>query len=67
MEVVLGNKIASRVTNVIFLGLIKDENLTWVPEINNGVKVFSKFVFILYKVKSRLNTKSLNLIYNSLI
>ena len=65
-EIVLYNEIVSLVTNVNFLGLIINENLTWVPQINNVVKVSSKFVFFLYKVKSCLNTNSPDLIYSSL-
>ena len=37
-ELALGNNIILRVTNVKFLGLIIDESLTWVPQVNNIVK-----------------------------
>ena len=56
-EFVSDNKTPLHLSNVKLLGLITDENLIWVTEVNNVVKLLSNFVFILHKVECRLNVK----------
>ena len=50
-----------------YLGIFIDENLSWDVHINYVVRKVSKYIPILYNVRSNLSFESLKLLYNSLI
>ncbi len=50
-----------------FLGVLVDDKLTWIDQINNICRNVSKKLSILYKVKHVLNSKSLYSLYCTLI
>lgn len=66
-NVSIENESISRVQSTRFLGLHIDENLSWMFHTNHVARILSKFSYILYRVRSLLNDRSLLLIYNSLI
>ena len=63
----LGSSIIERVDNIKFLGLVIDENLSWVLHTNHVAKILSKFAAILFKIRCQLNKAALNLVYNALV
>ena len=49
VEVSICNQVIARVNETVFLGVILDEHLTWIPHISNVARKVSKSVGILYK------------------
>ena len=52
-----------RVKEIVFLGVILDENLTWKPHIANVARKISKSIGIIYKASFCLPTSSLCTLY----
>ena len=63
----LKNHVIDRVTEALFLGVIIDENLTWIPHISNIARNISKSVGIMYKASFCLSTSSILTLYYSLV
>ena len=57
----------SEVKETKFLGVIIDNNLCWTPHIESVYKKIYKSLGVIYRVKDKLPTKSLHLLYCSLI
>jgi hypothetical protein len=57
----------ARVETVKFLGIILDHNLLWKDHVNYVVRKLSRFVPIMYNIRSHLTVGALKLIYNALI
>ena len=56
-----------QVKEIVFLGIVIDENLTWKPHILNVSIKISKSIGILYRSSFCLSTASLRILYYSLI
>ena len=50
-----------------YLGLVIDENITWLLHVNHLTRKLSRFIPLLYNVRDSLLKDNLKLIYNSLI
>ena len=61
------NKIIEHVTEARFLGVIVDDKLTWAHHIKTVVSKMSRYIGILYRLKSNLPVETRKLIYHSLI
>ena len=61
------NKIIEPVTEARFLGVIVDDKLNWTKHIKTIVSKMSRYVGILYRLKSSLTLEIRKLIYHSLI
>lgn len=57
----------SRVSEVKFLGVIIDEQLTWKPHINYLRIKIAKSIAVLYKVREIFNDQALYMLYNAII
>ena len=66
-NVFLGGNVIKRVNSVKFLGLLIDVHLIWHHHVNHVIKVLSKYISILLKLKDQFNESSLLLMYNSLV
>ena len=51
----------------VFLGVVLDEHLTWLPHINNVTRKISKSIGIIYKASFCLPRQSLKTLYYSLV
>ena len=56
-----------RVNEVLFLGVILDEHLSWKSHIQNVARKLSKSISIIYKSSFCLNKTSLRILYYSLV
>lgn len=61
-----GSKI-ERTHEIMFLGVLIDEQLTWKSHIEHVKKKVSQTVAVLHKVKGLVNKRALILLYNSLV
>ena len=61
------DKIIEHVTEARFLGVIVDDKLSWTHHIKTVVAKMSRYVGILYRLKSNLPLETRKLIYHSLI
>ena len=61
------NKNIEHVTEARFLGVIVDDKLNWSHHIKTVVSKMSRYVGILYRLKSNLPLEARKLIYHSLI
>ena len=57
----------NRQTCTEYLGVMLDNNLSWDNHVNYITKKISKFVIILYNVRTKLLKDNLKLVYNALI
>ena len=67
ISVVLNNHIIAQTKEVVFLGVILDENLSWKPHILNVSRKISKSIGIIYKSSFCLSAVSLRTLYFSLV
>ena len=67
ISVVLNNHIIAQTKEVVFLGVILDENLSWKPHILNVSRKISKSIGIIYKSSFCLSAMSLRTLYFSLV
>ena len=67
LHVFLDGREIERVSHTKFLGCLIDENLLWNDHITSVIRKASKFIPILYNIRNNLDTKTLVLIYNSII
>ena len=65
--ITVNGSIAKRVSQTTFLGIVLDDTLTWKNHINHIYAKISKVIGILYKTKQMLSSKSLLILYDSLI
>ena len=65
--ITVNGSIAKRVSQIQFLGIVLDDKLTWKNHINHIYAKISKVIGILYKTKQMLSSKSLLILYVSLI
>ena len=63
----MGEHIIEQTTTYKYLGVLFDENLSWVPQIDKMCAKLSSVCGILSKVRHYLDRNSLMLIYNSLV
>ena len=63
----MGGHIIEQTATYKYLGVLIDENLNWVPQIDFMCKKLASVCGLLSKVRHYLNRNSLMLIYNSLI
>src|ERR1700733_12446075 len=66
-NIIINNKIISRVSQTKFLGIIIDEHLTWHPHITLVKNKVAKIIGIVKKLKYTLPSRTLKTLYNSLI
>ena len=66
-ELLIDGKIIPRVDNTTFLGVILDESLTWKKQIGHIENKVSKALGIMYRMREKLDSKSLLMLYSSLI
>ena len=66
-KVSIGNQFVKREHSMTFLGVLLDENITWINHLKLIEKKVSKNIGILYKVKPYLNEICLNYIHFSFI
>ena len=50
-----------------FLGILIDNNLSWKAHTNHIIKIVSKYIGIIRKVRPFLNKESLHTLYNTLV
>ena len=67
ISVVLNNHDIVQAKEVVFLGVILDENLSWKPHILNVSRKISKSIGIIYKASFCLSAVSLRTLYFSLV
>ena len=67
IKVALNNHDLTRVKETVFLGVVLDEHLTWIPHITNVARKISKSVGIMYKASFCLSKNSLATLYYSLV
>ena len=67
LKVCLCNNEINRVKEIVFLGVVIDEHLTWIPHISNVTRKISKAVGIMYKASFCLNKRALLTLYYSLV
>ena len=65
--VTMGHHIVEQTTSYKYLGVLIDENLSWIPQIDNMCSKLSSVCGILSKVRHYLDRNALMLIYNSLV
>ena len=65
--ITVNGSIAKRVSQTTFLGIVLDDKLTWKNHINHIYAKISNVIGILYKTKQMLSSKSLLILYDSLI
>ena len=63
----MGHHIIEQTTSYKYLGVLIDENLSWIPQIDNMCSKLSSVCGILSKVRHYLDRNALMLIYNSLV
>ena len=63
----IGEDEVKRVSVVKFLGVYMDEHLLWTEHENHVLKRISKFIPIIYRIRTSLTGSALRLIYNSFI
>ena len=63
----ISNRTIKRVDEVVFLGVILDEHLSWKSHIHNVTRKVSKAIGIIYKSSFCLNKTSLHTLYYSLV
>ena len=63
----INNVHSNRVKEVLFLGVILDERLSWNPQIQNVARKISKSIDIIYKSSFCLNKASLSILYYGLL
>ena len=67
IKVTLSNRDIIQVKETVFLGVILDEHLTWIPHITNVARKVSKTVGVMYKASFCLSKRSLITLYYSLL
>ena len=67
LKVCLCNNEINRAKEIVFLGVVIDEHLTWIPHISNVSRKISKAVGIMYKASFCLNKRALLTLYHSLV
>ena len=67
LEIKIDNTSIQQVSSTKFLGVIINENLTWVDHINMLYNKISKSFGILCRIRYKLHSEGLLLLYNSLI
>ena len=67
IKVTLSNRDITQVKETVFLGVILDEHLTWIPHITNVARKVSKTVGVMYKASFCLSKRSLITLYYSLL
>ena len=63
----MNNKCVERVSNTTFLEIILDEMLDWNLHITSVLKKISKAIGVIRKVKFKLSSDILYLLYNTLL
>ena len=66
-NLLLDSNIVTQVTDTKFLGVLLDNELNWKKHIGLVENKVSKGIGILYKMKDKLDNKSLNMLYSTLI
>ena len=66
-DIIIGNGVLSRVTDIKFLGVYIDQSLNFISHINHTKRKMSKTLGILNKVKYFLPQSTLNTLYVSLL
>ena len=66
-KVLLDNNVVTQVTDTKFLGVLLDNELNWKKHIGLVENKVSKGIGILYKMKDKLDNKSLYMLYSTLI
>ena len=67
LSLYIDDKVIQRVSDTKFLGVIIDENLSWKKQIDHVEKKISRGLGILHKLRDLLDSKSLCMLYYSLI
>ena len=67
IKVYLSNQEIHLVNETVFLGVVLDEHLTWLPRINNVTRKISKSIGIIYKASFCLPQQALKTLYYSLV
>ena len=67
ISITLTSHAIERVKDIVFLGVILDENLTWKPHIAHVSRKISKSIGVIYKSSFCLSPSSLRTLYFSLI
>ena len=67
ISITLTSHAIERVKDIVFLGVISDENLTWKPHIAHVSRKISKSIGVIYKSSFCLSPSSLRTLYFSLI
>ena len=67
ISIILTSHAIERVKDIVFLGVILDENLTWKPHIAHVSRKISKSIGVIYKSSFCLSPSSLRTLYFSLI
>ena len=63
----INNQIVSQVTEILFLGVVLDENLSWKSHISHISNKISKSVGIIFRASSYLTRASLRTLYFSMV
>ena len=66
-NILLNGKVIEKVSSMKFLGVILDENLSWLTHINNIKSKIAKGIGIICKAKPFLSSSTLLTLYNSFI
>ena len=66
-EIKLKECVLTRVNCTKYLGICIDEHLVWRHHVNSLTSKLSKYVPVIYKIRSQIDKNSLKLLYNSLI
>ena len=67
IRICLSNQEIHQVKESVFLGVVLDEHLTWIPHINNITRKVSKAIGIMYKTSFCLPQKALKTLYYALV
>ena len=67
IKVYLSNQEINLVNETVFLGVVLDEHLTWLPRINNVTRKISKSIGIIYKASFCLPQQALKEMCYSLV
>jgi len=66
-ELYLNDKLIKKQTSIKFLGILVDESLSWLPQINYIQSKITRTIGVMYRFRPYVNISSLKLIYFGLI
>ena len=66
-RVILNNNVVEQVKEIVFLGVVLDEHLTWKPHVANVANKISKSIGIIRRASPYLQNSSLRTLYFSMI